>query len=66
MEPAKFFVVGNHEIKSRERTTQEDPTAKGTYELVVTPLIHFLREFIFMNEHRGKEVAFADNFTVAE
>ena len=65
MEPARLFVVGNHEIKSRESTTQEDPTTMGACALGVTPLIHFLSEFIFINEHRSKEVAFADNFTIA-
>ena len=62
MEPARLFVVGNHEIKSREGTTQGDPTAMGAYALGVTPLIHFLSEFIFINEHRSKEVVFADDF----
>ena len=66
MEPARLFIVGNHEIKSRGGTTQGDPTAMGAYALGVTPLIHYLREFIFINEHRSKEVAFADDFTVAE
>ena len=34
----------------------------GAYTLGVTPLIHFLSEFIFINEHRSKEVVFADDF----
>ena len=45
MEPARLFVEGNHEIKSREGTTQ-DPTAMRAYALGVTPLTHSLREFI--------------------
>ena len=65
MEPARLFVVGNHEITSREGTTQGDQIAMGAYALVVTPLIHFLSEFIFINEHRSKGVAFADSFIVA-
>ena len=65
MEPAKLFAVGNHQIKSRQGTTQEDLTAMGAYALGVTPLIYFLNEFIFVNEHRSKEVAFSDDFTVA-
>ena len=64
MEPARIFVAGNHKITSRESKAHEDPTAMGTYALGVTPLIHFLSEFIFINEHRSKEVVFADNFTV--
>ena len=35
----------------------------GAYALGVTPLIHFPSEFIFINKHTRKEVAFADNFT---
>ena len=42
-----------------------DPTAMGAYALPVTPLIHFLREYIFIKGYSSKEVAFADDFTVA-
>ena len=38
----------------------------GIYALGVTPLLHFLHEFILINEHRSKEVSFADDLTVAE
>ena len=58
MEPARLFVEGNHEIKSREGTTQGDPTAMG-----VTSVTHFLNEFNFINEHRSTEVTFADDFS---
>ena len=37
----------------------------GTYVLGVTPLLHFLHEFILINEQTSKEVAFADDLTVA-
>ena len=36
----------------------------GADALGVTPLIHFLSKFIFINKHRSKEVAFADDFKV--
>ena len=64
MEPARLFVVGNHERKSREGATQGDPATMGAYALGVTPLIHFLSKFILISEHRSKEVAFVDDFTV--
>ena len=32
---------------------------------MVTPLLHFLHEFILINEHRSKEVAFADHLAAA-
>ena len=31
-----------------------------------TPLLHFLHEFILINEHRSKEVPFTDDLTNAE
>ena len=51
MEPPKLFIVRNHEIKSRKGTTQGDPTAMRG----VTPLILFLSELIFINEHRAQQ-----------
>ena len=52
-----------NKIKGRYNT--RDPTAMGAYALGVTPLIHFLSGFIFINEYRSKEVAFAEDFTVS-
>ena len=63
--PARFFVIIEKEILSKEGTTQGDSTSMGTYALGVTPLLHFLHEFILMKEHRSKEVAFVDDLTVA-
>ena len=65
MEPARLLVVGNHEIKSMESTTKGDQIAIGAYVLGDTPLIHFLREFIFISKHGSKDVLFAEEFTVA-
>ena len=63
--PARVFILGNKEIKSKEGTTQFDSTAMVVYALGVTPLIHFLHEYVSMNNHKRKEVAFADDFTIA-
>ena len=62
---AHLFVIGGKEILSKEGATQDDPTSMGTYALGVTPLLHFLYEFILINEHRSKEVAFVNDLTVA-
>ena len=59
------IVTWNHKTKSREGTTLGNPIAMVAYALGVTPLIHFLNEFIITNKHRSKKVAFVDDFTVA-
>ena len=50
--------------KVKEGTRQGDQTAVGAYALGVSHLIHFLSNFIFINEHRN-EVAFVNDSTVA-
>ena len=37
----------------------------GASAPAITPLIYFLSEFIFINEHASKKVAFAVDFTAA-
>ena len=59
------FFLGNKEIKSKEGAPQGDPTAMEAYALRVTPLIHFLHEYVSRNNHRCKEVALSDDFTIA-
>lgn len=47
VQPVRLFVVGNHEMKLSEGITQRDTSTMGAYALGVTPLNHFLSEFIF-------------------
>ena len=62
---ARLIVIGGKVILSKEGTTQGVSTSMGIHALVVTPLFDFLHEFILINEHISKEVAFADDLTVA-
>ena len=62
--PVRPFILGNKEIKSKEGTTQGDPTVMAVYVLGMTPLIHFLHEYVSINNNRCKEVAFVDDFTI--
>ena len=49
----------------KKRVAQGDPTSVGAYALRILPLFQFLLNFISVNELNTKEVAFADDFTVA-
>ena len=63
--PARLIIIGGGELFSKEGTTQGDPTSMGAYALGILPLLQFLLDFISVNELNAREVAFADNFTVA-
>ena len=62
---ARLFIIGGGELLSKEGTTQGDLTSMGAYALGILPLLQFLLDFISVNDLNAKEVAFADDFTVA-
>ena len=61
----RLFIIGGKEIRSKEGTTQGDPTSMGAYALGITLLIKFLNEFIIIKEYNSKEVTFANDLAVA-
>ena len=63
--PARLFTVDGGELLSKEGTTQGDPISMSAYALGILQLLQFLLDVISVNELNAKEVAFADDFTVA-
>ena len=64
--PSRLFIVDGGEILSSVGTMQGDPTAIGEYALRILSLVKFLLQFINnLNKMNTKEVAFADDFSVA-
>ena len=64
--PARLFITGRGELLSKEGTTQGDPTSIGAYALGILLLLQFLLDLIPVNQLNAKEVAFADDLTVAD
>ena len=58
---AQPFIIGGKELKSREGTTQGDPTAMAAYALGLTPLLDHLQSV----KRSVKNVVFADDLTSA-
>ena len=63
--PVRLFIIGGGELLSKDGTTKGDPTSMGVYALGTLPLLQFLLGFTLVNQLNAKEVAFADDFTVA-
>ena len=63
--PAILFIIVGGELLSKESKTQGDPTSTGGYTLEILPLLQFLLGFILVNKLNAREVAFANDFTVA-
>ena len=62
---SRLFLVGRGEILSNEGKIQGEPKVIRAYAFGILPLIKFLLEFIYVNKMNAKEVAFADNFSIA-
>ena len=59
--PARLFLIGRIEIKSKEGTNQGDPAANLWNRLHTTPLLTIMLETIM----EAIMIAFADNITAA-
>ena len=53
------------EIISKEGTIQGDPNSMGAYALGILTMLHSLLDFVLTNDLQIREVAFADDLTVA-
>ena len=62
---ARLFIFGRGKILSKEGTTQGDPTSVRTYALGILPMLHSLLDFALTSDLQTREVAFADDLTVA-
>ena len=52
-------------ILSNEETTQGDPTLMGAYAIGILPVLNSLLDFVLIENLQTREVAFADDLTVA-
>ena len=62
---ARLFIFGRGEILPKEGINQGDPTSMGVYVLCILPMLHSLLDFVLTNDLQTREVAFADDLTVA-
>ena len=63
--PARHFIFGGGEILSKKGTTQGDLTSMGAYALGILPMLHSLFNFVLTKDLQTREVACADDLTVA-
>ena len=62
---SRLFIVGGREEFKSGWTTHGDPIDMGSYALAILQLMEFLLEFININKMNAKELAFADDSSVA-